>query len=491
MTSNQSDPSIQNVLQIIQGIAHGVGIVPRELILKYRIQTLKDYVNYAPQTGLTKNTTDGLLQSSDPAAAERPIQAFYSAYYTLGNHTYDPTQISLDELIPSGATNSANLIGLKEINAKFDTYAIDFVLENQQAGVASDCNATLIPFSVQSLTVGYAKDLSLLTYYAIRLSAKAKIFFSPFGDLDLKAYAAAQPFGSRIGPPDSYAQFTTSIVNSASTQIAESSNLTQQLPNLPIQINDSPAVGNGWDTSNALGTLYGLMSTPSPSGGTMPSSIDFNTMENAYLSVMAPNPWESNWYNIMNDLVSDPFVTNFTVQRGTALQGSGGVAAFWAPVFAPSANAQIINDQIQSDMNSIFNTNKGNNQGNTTVDYVSSLGDSLKQGFQQYLGKLQQGMGENSESNNIVVLTNPIPQNSKLGNASIFLTSPADMRTSWNDVNHQAFRDLGRVGYSVKFVSFDSLTKNRLKTDGATTSWTNLLNLSDPDIQSDVDQIKH
>jgi hypothetical protein len=49
---------------------------------------------------------------------------------------------------------------------------------------------------------GITKDPAVLTYYAVRLQAKVRLLFSPFGDngmVTLQAYSAAKPFGSRIG----------------------------------------------------------------------------------------------------------------------------------------------------------------------------------------------------------------------------------------------------------------------------------------------------
>lgn len=69
------------------------------------------------------------------------------------------------------------------------------------------------------------------------------------------------------------------------------------------------------------------------------------------------------------------------------------------------------------------------------------------------------------------------------------MTDPKLFKSSWNSVNDGDLREDGRVGYSVKFVSFDSLTAHKLSTDGEST-WTNELG-QDPEAEGDIPFIKH
>jgi hypothetical protein len=69
------------------------------------------------------------------------------------------------------------------------------------------------------------------------------------------------------------------------------------------------------------------------------------------------------------------------------------------------------------------------------------------------------------------------------------LSDPTKIRDSWNTVNDGTFRTAGRVGYSVKFVSFDSLQQKRFTTDGKT-SFTNLVS-GDSETAGDIALIKH
>ena len=94
-----------------------------------------------------------------------------------------------------------------------------------------------------------------MTYYALRLKAKAKVLFSPFGDVTLKAYSAAQPFGSRIGPTFQESDFTMGDVGIGLKPPPGQNNLhfVNKIPNLAIREQaDSATSGNGWDTIEAL-----------------------------------------------------------------------------------------------------------------------------------------------------------------------------------------------------------------------------------------------
>ncbi len=479
-----------NTLKIVQGLTTGLGIVPRELLLKYRIDTLTKYVNAPVQKNLTKGGTDGFSSSPDPSSFERSIQAFYSAYYTLGNHSFPSDSIVMDELIP-GDSNSANLLVLKPIFQSFDTYAIDPIVDTVASDGSGNCLAMINPISVtQKLPVGVAKNPSILTFYAIRLKAKARVLFSPFGDLELKAYAAAQPFGSRIGPdlpenafamPGSPSQLNSS--NFANTTVPTTVNFT---PNLPVKTTDSitPSKTTGWNTKEMMSAMYATLRVNG--GGS--NVIDTSAIENAYATAMAPNPWEATRYNIMNDAGVDYFVRNF---------GQDRMAAFWAPIFPPGKSSQQISDQLRSDIQNLFSTNAAGGSGGVTSSgnaAVARVQDSVLNGLTLYMGTLREGRGEQSEGMNIVRISNPFLRKDGTpisGDPTLFL-SVADasvFKSSWNGVNDGEIRQAGRVGYSVKFVSFDSLTSHKLTTNGSA-SWNNGLG-GDSEADGDIPLLKH
>jgi hypothetical protein len=202
---------------------------------------------------------------------------------------------------------------------------------------------------------------------------------------------------------------------------------------------------------------------------------------------MAPNPWEATRYNIINDQGADPFMRNF---------GSDMLAAFWAPVF-PQAKMANFSGEIQTAMNLYFTGNAQGNFGSGTNQgqNLAKLKDAVTKSLQQYITQLQQGTGENGEGINIVKIMNPFVtknggQFSPIsGNPQYIMTDPREFKTSWNSVNHSMYQSQGRVGYSVKFVSFDSLTKNKTPSNG-TATWTNSFPV-DPEAESDIPFLKH
>ena len=67
--------------------------------------------------------------------------------------------------------------------------------------ITGSSSITGIP--VPFLITGFVKNPRILTYYAVKAEAKYTGLFFPFTKtqgLTLKAYAAAKPFGGRVGP---------------------------------------------------------------------------------------------------------------------------------------------------------------------------------------------------------------------------------------------------------------------------------------------------
>jgi Putative Flp pilus-assembly TadE/G-like len=467
-----TDPSLQTLLQqstnattqgmlaVTQAVSTGLGLVPREIILHQRIKTVQGYVNEDAQSNVQIGTVNAMKQSQDPAASERTIQAFLSAYYTLGQYLYDDQDVSMDEMIP-GPSNGGTLLTLNDIKTNFDTYAVGYVSSNPVPGpngtTLFDCKASLIPIPVQNVPLGVYKDPSALTYYAVRLKARAKIMFSPFGDMDLKAYAAARPFGSRIGPPvatgDVAGQFTRQA-SPPGQDLLVSTGLAGAVPNLPITVGDSAALG--WNTNFALGLYY-----PALAVGTQ-TVINGNNATNGYLAAMAPNPYEGNLYNIMSDQNQDQFVRNFDTSHN---------AAFWAPVFPPGQLANL-QSTLSETLNDIYgqgalNVGQVNAQGGATAD--PQFVTELKSGLNTYMGLLANQQGENGEGMNIVKITDPFHNSAGQPiplDPQIMLTDPKQIKTSWVTENSSDYTTLGRVGYSVKFVSFDSLSQGQGTSNG-------------------------
>jgi hypothetical protein len=470
------NPNMQKTVSIIRGLAYGLGLVPREMILRQRIRTLNDYVNAPAARGVSFAKISAMKSGADPAAQERTIEAFLSAFYTLGNNTFDAENITMDELTP------ASLLALKDIKAKFSTYAVKFDINGGKADgeKADDCHPTIEANQLKNEAIfGVYKDPTVLTYYALRLKATAKLMFSPFPDLELKAYAAAQPFGSRIGPALTDSDWThpATHINPELTKGASGSDLlnASPIPNLAIREGDSAAEANGWDTREALGAYYQKFA-PDATGAAI-TNIDSAAIEQAYHAAMAPNPYEVNKYNIPTDLGNDPFVRNFDSSQNNV---------FWAPLFAPG-NPVSANDQMKQMIDSVLS--------DKDVDMKAAI---LKE-LNAYIAKLRTGQGENQggvgESFNVARIMDPTTAGGPGGSRTpinvtgMTETDPVKLKTSWNAVLNGAFRKEGRTGYSVKFVSFESLMNGSIKTDGKTAPSNPVAQDSDAD--GDLALIRH
>jgi hypothetical protein len=472
----------QNRSDIVKHLTHGLGLVPRELLLRLRIDTLAEYVDLDAAQGLTFSRVSDLMARRDPMKYERQIQAFLSAYYTLGYHTFaDSNSIQLDELLP------AKLLKLEELRERFDAYAVQFEKAAGSGGAPADCAAVLKPITARSQGVhlGVYKDPQTLTYYALRLKAKARLLFSPWGDLELKAYAAAMPFGSRIGPTRDDVKFKMQV--QPYNVAGGGADGTNDVPNIPIRENDSSAQGKGWDNILVLSAMFQHFFPPGQSGNSLPLNMGPADFEKIYQRAMAPNPWESGRYQIPADR-EDPFQFEFDEE---------GIMAFWAPIFSPeNSSSEAVQQKIEQELNDVLPEGPPNS-------VTQQLREQTRQGIQQYLRDMKQGQGEDGESLLVATMRDPLTlppdpaspdgQRTRINlnggaDAQLTLTEIEKIRTAWSDLKTQktSDRDRGRTGYSVKLVSFQSLASGAIGGQ----SFTNRIP-SDSEWEPDAGKIQH
>jgi hypothetical protein len=297
--------------------------------------------------------------------------------------------------------------------------------------------------------------------------------FSPFGDMELKAYAAAQPFGSRIGPVLAKEDFGYPGLGNLGNLVKGGLGANDsQIPNLPFRRGESAAQGQGWDNLGVMGAMYGQFTA---GGAGALSVINGPAINRALQASMLPNPIEANLYNIPSDDARDDFLRH---------SDAGGGISFWAPIVSPAKPIGNIQDLVKDLMNPSSNT----------ATATAALGDvtqKLADGMAKYITALRTGGGEGGEGFNYVRMSPPFHgADGKVGSiGTLTINDPKEARTSWSEPLNREYRDQGRTGYSVKLVSYDTLYKNRQKTDGATT-WNNTLQL-DADADEDVPALKH
>lgn len=209
------------------------------LELAIRIRNLETMVNESPKDqgvcldpGLLSNPE---LRCAEPVqtletqgnpAQERTVKAFYSAFRNLGNDDdremkdsfvltelspkplVDNTEGSLSTLL-SGQTQSNKYyldLRLYSLNLAYFYSLLATVsrsADQSPLGVGSDaeCQMLKMALPIPGYPFGFEKNPQLLTYYAVKGEAAFQGLFNPFaGQITLRTFSAAKPFGARLGP---------------------------------------------------------------------------------------------------------------------------------------------------------------------------------------------------------------------------------------------------------------------------------------------------
>jgi len=231
-----------------------VGAWPQALELAMRIRNLEMIVNRPPVADLNaSNLSQYYSVGQDIGLNERPMKAFMSAFRNLGGGKYKdaiengsggdsakdelaasftmteiaPQPFPADEksvsgfLIPSkfnyqGETGVSALnkhyLDLQAMPVNYTTLFTTFVTsqnkldDSEETNVDAGCKVSKSAMPVPGYILGFVKNPEVLTYYAVKGEAEFTGLFFPRSDsaspgsFKLTAYAAAKPFGGRIGP---------------------------------------------------------------------------------------------------------------------------------------------------------------------------------------------------------------------------------------------------------------------------------------------------
>lgn len=228
--------------------ASRVGAFPQSLEIALRIRNLEYLVNRPPVQGpicfsssrtSCSQTVDGSLasQSFDHYPwNERPIKAFMTAYKNLGggdfkespeDQNFFSSTFRLTELPPTVFSVGANTLSsflipsnrpqalekhyldLMVWPVNMLTFFTTFVSENPNdssiSGVPAEasCKGSRTGLPIPAYITGFTKNPNMVTYYAVKGEAEFVGLLYPFSDsngITLSTYAAAKPFGGRIGP---------------------------------------------------------------------------------------------------------------------------------------------------------------------------------------------------------------------------------------------------------------------------------------------------
>lgn len=214
--------------------------------LSFRMRNLEMIVNRPPVSDMTIESIQALANQSDSIGLnERPIKAFMSAFRNLsggrykdsGNNDELSATFKLSEikpqpydavagtvsnfLIPQNTGYSdgtsytqKHYLDLQAVPINLATFYTTYVADTKTLNTSSAgavqaegaCLSSKTALPVPGYIIGFNKNPEVLTYYAVKGEAEfTGLFFPQSGNgearsIKLTAYAAAKPFGGRIGP---------------------------------------------------------------------------------------------------------------------------------------------------------------------------------------------------------------------------------------------------------------------------------------------------
>lgn len=299
-----------------------IGVLPRLSILRARIDNYEEALNLnLANEGVGSVTvsddTMGTLRGAASGGGktldyfERPIQAYLSAKNNLpgiGGDNGIFAKIEMTELVPTQAgapatgagfdnqyiKNPPVLVKFKDEFARVNLAFSKFHTEANSALDRGNCYQTRSVNAIPHFPFGISKYPGLITYYAVRLQAKARLLFSPFGGngiVTLSAYSAAKPFGSRIGKDISFNDTTEAHQMVANGRIQGNdpfygTTFGARFPN--VLITDDPSEDsetNGFARASNLGYLRGAM-------------LLYDRLDYGPRLAGAYSPWEVGYYTI-------------------------------------------------------------------------------------------------------------------------------------------------------------------------------------------------
>ena len=229
-------PGSSSAVRAPQIVEQRPGAWPAAIELAFRIRSLESMVNAPPLTGGIclqgcSNPIDNISANEDPFF-ERSVKAYYSAFRNLGgpgngdgaNHM--KSNLIVTELAPreiaAGPDKDLSFVFLpSNIRRKFYldlqpllmnyvTFYTSFTSKKERDPVTGvlnegECEGTKVGIPVPAYPMGFVKRAGVMTYYAVKLETKFIGLFNPFNlgggqGTTITAYAAAKPFGGRIGP---------------------------------------------------------------------------------------------------------------------------------------------------------------------------------------------------------------------------------------------------------------------------------------------------
>lgn len=467
-------------ISVIQGISEGMGLIPRNVMLSLRIKTLESYLNQKPEKELTLGLVNDMNKGEEKQAHERSIQAFYSAFNTLGEYMFASDSIQMTELLPEGGNNKAELLKLTPHKTDFETYYLDLKKKSEvqdptntrppgggpNNSYGEDCVPYPMPLPVRGAPIGFTKDPEILTYYAVKLQSKAVLPFSPVGPIMLTAYAAAKPFGSRIGPPIEDSTTPPWVKSGATPKFTGILTSLMGVPNLPIAEGDTTE--RGWwrtDVQQQYWTYFKNVAKVSGSAGAAAPAVSTEKLAESYKGAMTAHQAERGQYIIPADYpATNEDLTHVSQGDGYAsyFANEAQTYALWAPLVSKAAGngSESPEDLIEQELLETTSAMKS-----FSAAHRKALSESLR----EYIQKLRNCIDapdqtEDGECYEVTQVSNPFVVSTSDGprpievSPTLMLKEAEDIYTHWNGMPDDRKVGSGRVGYSVKVVPFDTLS---------------------------------
>lgn len=481
----KTQPNANEIDQLINNTAmltDNIGVFPKNLYTYMRIKTLEQFLNTPPQKEVTNEKAAQLQKIPEAEIYERTLQAYRSAYSNLNRNIFSNSEkIIMDEL------QAPQQISLDMVSIpKMMIYVVDS--GPAAKGSSQNCPVAIKYFQVPLLPVGVTRKPGIPTHYAVKLQAEATLFAAPKNiTLDLSAVAAAEPFGSRIGPAQ---QHESDYVVDMSSYLTTGGQPYYAGNVLKVKINNCDETKNCYSpnlkiveggniirtfTQSYMNEIWSKAKAASSSG-----AIDANVYAKGLQLVTAPSTVEIGQYNIIPPppkTDSDPnFMYDFIPYWSSSDQAklgnsSIGIYRFYAPVYAQTGSADpkdVINKMLD-DMYS--KTSVG-----TPPDAVANdqqIRTEILNGMNEYLNQLKNPKGppatENNESVTFAAIELPMQSEMEPSPSKYWLTQAKEVLSSWGPSYTRGQGGLygaqmpagfqPRFGFSVKFVSFGTLLK--------------------------------
>ncbi len=422
----------------VSGMIKGYGLVVENLLNYNRIETMRSFINEQAKD-VNANTLNNLETVPDVAKTERTVLAFKTLQGNLNSKVFD--QIQMKELMPPA------MLFINKIEPQITVPATLFNVNG------TTCDLTMYLINARPIVGVYVQENSpQQVFYSIKAQAKARLLFNPFpkGSPDpegitLTAYAAARPFGSRIGPvlkDEDVTKRRSILINGSSQNI-----------NVAYLRLDEDYAYDSW------GVLESFSKILAP--GQNQQFIDYKTFQLMELAAKFPDEYEVGKYNIPVDVESD--TPDKGMIRYFSSANRNDVYTAWAPMISSTASVADLKDKIKEEIQNNISFSQAGTTGNAV--------DQLKVDVSKYLlDKLDGLVGTLRQKNNYTVAQIEDPFHRKVFETSSIsrpnvkgkIIDPSQSRklaTSFSTIYDKNYYEAGRDGYSVKLIPMSAVLK--------------------------------